>query len=102
VAEAHRLLSDRLLPHEYAEEHQLYPALAPVLGGPEATATMSRAHTEIERLARRVATHLAMADGDGGPGAEQLDDLRASLYGLHTVLRLHFAQEEENYFSLAP
>ncbi|WP_314413895.1 heavy metal translocating P-type ATPase [Streptomyces kroppenstedtii] len=102
VGEAHRLLSDRLLPHEYAEEHQLYPALAPALGGPEATATMSRAHTEIERLARRVATHLAMADGDGGPQAEQLDDLRASLYGLHTVLRLHFAQEEENYFSLAP
>ncbi|MFE4336377.1 hypothetical protein ACFRQM_45650 [Streptomyces sp. NPDC056831] len=24
------------------------------------------------------------------------------LYGLHTVLRLHFSQEEETYFSLAP
>ncbi|WP_413759870.1 heavy metal translocating P-type ATPase [Streptomyces sp. MMBL 11-3] len=102
VAEAHRLLTERLLPHEYAEEHELYPALAPALGGPEATATMSRAHTEIERLARRVATHLELVDGGGRPAPEQLDDLRASLYGLHTVLRLHFAQEEENYFSLAP
>ncbi|MHC3469846.1 heavy metal translocating P-type ATPase [Streptomyces sp. 7R007] len=101
VAEVHRLLTERLLPHEYAEEHQLYPALAPTLGGPEATATMSRAHAEIERLARRIATHLALAGSDGALAPEQLDDLRASLYGLHTVLRLHFTQEEENYFSLA-
>lgn len=102
VAEAHRLLTEQLLPHEYAEEHQLYPALASALGGPETTATMSRAHVEIERLARRIATHLALADADTGVAPEQLDDLRACLYGLHTVLRLHFTQEEENYFSLAP
>ncbi|MGI3200664.1 heavy metal translocating P-type ATPase [Streptomyces sp. GLT-R25] len=102
VAEAHRLLTERLLPHEYAEEHQLYPALAPTLGGPEATATMSRAHAEIERLARRIATHLSLSETDGRLAQEQLDDLRASLYGLYTVLRLHFTQEEENYFSLAP
>ena len=102
VREVHRLLTERLLPHEYAEEHQLYPALAPSLGGPEATATMSRAHAEIERLARRIATHVALADATGTPSPEQLEDLRACLYGLHTVLRLHFTQEEENYFSLAP
>jgi heavy metal translocating P-type ATPase len=102
VREVHRLLTERLLPHEYAEEHQLYPALAPTLGGPEATATMSRAHAEIERLARRIATHLELAAADGGPAPAQLDDLRACLYGLHTVLRLHFVQEEENYFSLVP
>ncbi|MGA4544283.1 heavy metal translocating P-type ATPase [Uniformispora flossi] len=102
VEETHRLLTERLLPHEYAEEHQLYPALAPTLGGPEATATMSRAHTEIERLSHRIATHLQLAHNDGGLAPEQLDDLRACLYGLNTVLRLHFTQEEENYFSLAP
>ncbi|MCC5478331.1 hemerythrin domain-containing protein [Streptomyces sp. JA03] len=61
VEEAHRLLIERLLPHEYAEEHELYPALAPTLGGPEATAAMSRAHTERERLSRRIATHLQLA-----------------------------------------
>ncbi|MEU8869993.1 heavy metal translocating P-type ATPase [Streptomyces javensis] len=102
VEETHRLLTERLLPHEYAEEHQLYPALAPALGGPEATATMSRAHAEIERLSRRVATHLRLAHARGGLDAGQLDDLRSCLYGLHTVLRLHFSQEEESYFSLAP
>ncbi|MCX4391577.1 heavy metal translocating P-type ATPase [Streptomyces sp. NBC_01767] len=98
---AHRLLTDRLLPHEYAEEHELYPALAPTLGGSESTATMSRAHTEIERLSRRIATHLRLAHAEGGLSPGQLDDLRCCLYGLHTVLRLHFTQEEENYFSLA-
>ncbi|MFF9119969.1 heavy metal translocating P-type ATPase [Streptomyces massasporeus] len=102
VEEAHRLLTERLLPHEDAEEHRLYPALAPALGGPEATATMSRAHTEIERLSRRVATHLHLAHLAGGLAPEQLDDLRSCLYGLNTVLRLHFTQEEESYFSLAP
>ncbi|MFI8071660.1 heavy metal translocating P-type ATPase [Streptomyces sp. NPDC086033] len=102
VEETHRLLTERLLPHEYAEEHQLYPELAPTLGGPEATATMSRAHTEIERLSRRIATHLQLAHTGGDLAPEQLDDLRSCLYGLNTVLRLHFTQEEENYFSLAP
>ncbi|MDF3149750.1 hemerythrin domain-containing protein, partial [Streptomyces sp. T21Q-yed] len=102
VREVHRLLTERLLPHEYAEEHQLYPALAPTLGGPEATATMSRAHVEIDRLAHRIAMHLTLVGPDGNLAPEQLDDLRACLYGLHTVLRLHFTQEEENYFSLAP
>jgi heavy metal translocating P-type ATPase len=96
-----RLLTERLLPHEHAEEHELYPALAPTLGGPEATATMSRAHTEIDRLARRLDTHLVLARAQGGVQPDQLDDLRACLYGLHSVLRLHFTQEEENYFSLA-
>lgn len=102
VRDVHRLLTERLLPHEYAEEHQLYPALAPTLGGPEATATMSRAHVEIDRLAHRIATHLTLAEPDETLAPEQIDDLRACLYGLHTVLRLHFTQEEENYFSLAP
>ncbi|MEU1911360.1 heavy metal translocating P-type ATPase [Streptomyces massasporeus] len=102
VEETHRLLTERLLPHEYAEEHRLYPALAPALGGPEATATMSRAHAEIDHLSRRIATHLSLARAADGLAPEQLDDLRACLYGLNTVLRLHFAQEEESYFSLAP
>jgi heavy metal translocating P-type ATPase len=96
-----RLLTERLLPHELAEEHQLYPALARDLGGLETTATMSRAHTEIHRLARRIGTHLQLADAEGRLLPDQLDDLRACLYGLHSVLRLHFTQEEESYFSLS-
>ena len=37
---------------------------------------------------------------DGLP-AQSLPDVRRVLYGLHAVLRLHFAQEEELYHTLA-
>ncbi|MGW4351904.1 heavy metal translocating P-type ATPase [Nocardia sp. NPDC004582] len=98
---AHRFLLDDLLPHERAEETQLYPALAGPLGGSEATATMSRAHAEIQRLTTRIGTHLEFARARGGFDPGQIDDLLACLYGLHAVLRLHFVQEEENFFVLA-
>ncbi|WP_440073787.1 heavy metal translocating P-type ATPase [Streptosporangium sp. OZ121] len=100
LREVHAFLTERLLPHERAEEQRLYPAMGRVLGGPEVTMTMSRAHAEIERLVRRLGRHLALAE-DGGVHPEQLDDLCACLYGLHAVLLLHFDQEEEAYFSLA-
>ncbi|MCM2577423.1 heavy metal translocating P-type ATPase [Streptomyces meridianus] len=101
VRRAYTLLTERLLPHERAEEDQLYPALATPLGGPEAIAPMSRAHTEIERLTRRIGNHLELVGEQGRLLPEQIDDLRSCLYGLSAVLRLHFAQEEESYFSLA-
>ncbi len=100
VRSAYRFLREELLPHERAEEKTLYPRLARPLGSPEATATMSRTHAEIERLTDRIGTHLDHADRLGFR-KEQLDDLLATLYGLHAVLRLHFAQEEENYFTLS-
>jgi heavy metal translocating P-type ATPase len=95
------LLTDRILPHEQAEETQLYPALAEPLGG-EATAPMSRSHAEINRLAGRLRTHLEIAQEGGEMGRDQLGDVLACLYGLHAVLRLHFLQEEESYFALDP
>lgn len=101
LTRAHTLLTDQILPHELAEETQLYPALAGPLGGGEATATMSRAHAEIQRLSDRIGAHLALAQSSGGLRPDQVSDLRASLYGLYTLLRLHFVQEEENYFTLA-
>lgn len=91
-----------LLPHEHAEDSELYPALAGPLGSGEATATMSRMHAEIDRLCRRLRTHLQQADARGGLGVDQSEDLLACLYGLHALLRLHFVQEEENYFTLTP
>lgn len=95
-------LQDTLLPHEDAEDKALYPALAGPLGGPEATATMSRMHGEIHRLAQRLHSHRGMADAAGAVTDEQSDDLLACLYGLYALLCLHFVQEEENFFVLAP
>ncbi|MBN9634644.1 MAG: hemerythrin domain-containing protein, partial [Actinobacteria bacterium] len=95
------LLSDRILPHELAEENELYPALARPLGSDEATATMSRTHAEIQRLSDRVTAHAGLAESVGTIQPDQVDDLLACLYGLYALLRLHFAQEEESYFTLA-
>ena len=82
---------------------------------------MSRGHLEIAHLARlfsRLAGELGAGDGMPRPAASQaaaeavegqasepiagedLRDLRRLLYGLHAVLRLHFAQEEETYLPL--
>lgn len=97
---AHLFLTERLLPHELAEERQLYPALARPLGA-EATATMSRTHAEIQRLADRIGTHVALAQSGNGIQPDQVEDLLACLYGLFALLQLHFLQEEENYFTLA-
>ncbi|HEY6708581.1 MAG TPA: heavy metal translocating P-type ATPase, partial [Actinomycetota bacterium] len=98
VATVHRFLVERLLPHEEAEDALLYPAVAALVGGDDPTAPMSRAHAEIAHLTRLLGGVLADL-GPGGPEAEDLTDLRRILYGVHAILRLHFAQEEEAYLS---
>ncbi|MFG3712440.1 heavy metal translocating P-type ATPase [Micromonospora sp. NPDC047730] len=101
LRDVHRRLVDEVLPHEAAEERHLYPALAGPLGSADATSTMSRAHVEIHRLMNRIGGHLAQHP-DGRLRREEVPDLLAALYGLDAVLRLHLAQEEEDYFSLNP
>jgi heavy metal translocating P-type ATPase len=102
VAEARAVqqwLVSELLPHEDAENQELYPALQLTLGG-DATGTMSRAHVEIRHLVGRLGRLL----DEVGPGTLDPDDVRElqqALYGLYAVLRLHFAQEEEGFFALA-
>jgi soluble P-type ATPase len=100
LVRANTFLTEQILPHEQAEETQLYPALARPLGSDEATATMSRTHAEIQRLSDRIATHIRLAQDSGAIQPDQVEDLLACLYGLYAVLRLHFLEEEENYFVL--
>ncbi len=99
--------------HRFADEHHdLQDVLDAVRDaadrlsdspGPAALTAVEETHRLlVERLSRRIATHLQLARADGGLAPGQLDDPRSCLYGLNTVLRLHFTQEEENYFSLAP
>jgi heavy metal translocating P-type ATPase len=99
VRSAYRLLTQEIGPHEKAEETELYPALNRLLGGSAATATMSRAHAEIAHQIRRLGQLLADI-GNGPPDDVDVADLRGLLYGLHAILRLHTAQEDESYLSL--
>ena len=100
VRRAHRLLVTEIEPHEQAEDRQLYPLIANALGGTDPTGTMSRTHAEISRLTARTGIILDRI-GDGTPGPNEVLELRRLLYGLHAILELHFAQEEESYLSLA-
>ena len=61
---------------------------------------MSRAHAEIAHQTRRLG-QLIDDIGHGQPDEADIADLRALLYGLHAILRLHTAQEDESYLSLA-
>jgi Cation transport ATPase len=99
VRAVNTFLVEELLPHEQAEDSELYPVLARVLGGHDSMGTMSRAHAEIGRLVARLGRLLdAVPNDDLQP--EDIRELQSVLYGLHAVLRLHFAQENEGYFSL--
>jgi heavy metal translocating P-type ATPase len=100
VRSVYRTLVDEVQPHEEAEEQELYPALGRFFGGNDPMATMSRAHLEITHQIRRLGQ---LIDDVGPEGIDDIDltELRSLLYGLHAILKLHTAQEDENYLSLA-
>jgi hypothetical protein len=63
-------------------------------------AAMSRTHREIRHLSRllqRMGSDLPQA----GPDSSTLAEIQRILHGLEAILRLHFAQEDEIYHSLA-
>jgi heavy metal translocating P-type ATPase len=100
VKQVYAVLTERIAPHEEAEEAVLYPAIGRFLRSSGATEPMSRGHAEIAHQIRMLGT-LIDEVGATGPDAEDLTELRRLLYGLHAVLSLHTAQEEESYLSLA-
>ena len=87
---------ERLPQHEEEEEAAVYPVVARLVGGEDPMSSMTRAHIEISHLAR-VFRQLVDDLPEEGPTPDDLVDLRRVLYGLHAILRLHFAQEEEAY-----
>src|SRR5215831_5574473 len=99
VRQAHQVLVNEIGPHERAEQEQLYPVMNRLLGSSHATAAMSRTHAEIAHQTRRLG-QLIDDIGDAQPDAADIADLRALLYGLHAILSLHTAQEDESYLSL--
>ena len=88
-----RLLERHLLPHLEAEEASLYPTIDR-LSGEHATATMWHDHDEIRQRVAELRTL------PRGPEASAKNDLRAALYGLDAIVRLHVAKEEELHYPL--
>ena len=99
LTQVRSLLVDEILPHEAADERVIYPQVSAVLPGEDPMALMSRTHREIFHLVDVFERQLAEIP-EGGPDPADLADLRRTLYSLHAILRLHFDQEEELYFTL--
>ena len=100
LADVHHFLTTDLLEHERLDEEQLYPTIAAQLSGEDPLGTFSRTHQEIFHLARLLELLIGELP-EAGPDPHDLPDIRRLLYGLHAVLRLHFAQEEELYQSVS-
>lgn len=94
LSEAHDFLASHLIPHALAEDEVLYPAVSGFLGTPVATATMSRDHAAVLALTNELAELRRIADSGELP-AQTAIDLRRVLYGLHALVTVHFAKEEE-------
>jgi iron-sulfur cluster repair protein YtfE (RIC family) len=78
-------LRGTLLPHAAAEEEVLYPEWAALVGSPEAAAPLVHDHEAIAAWVQRLET----------AEASDVDELQAALYGLHALISVHFAKEEE-------
>ena len=99
IDHAHAFLTHHLLPHAKAEEAALYPVVQKAMGAASGTATMSRDHVEVERLTQELGALLAQVHG-AMLTAEQVAAFRRVLYGLYTLVKVHFAKEEEVYLPL--
>ncbi len=90
------MLENELLPHERDEQKVAYPLLGKMLPKEDPTGPLIQTHHEIHRLTRLFGRMVAQLPS-AGPNPEDLRDLRRVLYGLHAILTLHFAQEDELY-----
>ena len=90
------MLEKELLPHEREEQESAYPVVGKILKDEDPTGPLIQTHHEIHRLTRLYGRLVAQLPPEG-PRPEDLRDLRRALYGLHAILSLHFAQEEELY-----
>jgi iron-sulfur cluster repair protein YtfE (RIC family) len=100
VDASYEFLADELIPHAHAEEAALYPVVQRAVSAPEMTATMARDHVEVASLTAELASLR-----DRLKVASALDDdlangLRRVLYGLHHLVKVHFAKEEEVYLPI--
>lgn len=99
IDQAYTFLTHHLIPHAMAEEKALYPVVRKVMGSEEGTATMSRDHFEVERLTQELDL-LRSKMTKSRLNVGQVNALRSVLYGLHAIVILHFAKEEEVYLPM--
>ncbi|ADP71263.1 heavy metal translocating P-type ATPase [Rhodomicrobium vannielii ATCC 17100] len=101
ITEANALVQRSVVVHERRDEASVYPRLSAQLTDPSALAAMSRAHREIDHLARlllRLSTGLRAEDAD----RYLVRDAQRIIESIEALVRLHNAQEEDIYEQAMP
>jgi heavy metal translocating P-type ATPase len=100
IVEANKLVQEQVVVHERDDEGNVYPRLARILRESHSLSAMSRAHREILHLARLLARVV------GDLPTEKVDryllrDAQRVIEAIETLVRMHTAQEEDIYESVA-
>ena len=96
IASATRIVSDHVVEHERDDEVSVYPRLTGFLPDGHGLSAMSRAHREIQHLARllnRIAEGLSPEDID----RYLVRDAQRVIELIEALVRIHNAQEEDIY-----
>lgn len=81
--------------HARSEDEVLYEAVERMQGSSVSIDTMRREHVEINRLSAELSDLHGSLVVSHEPSEETTRALRRVLYGLHAVISLHFAKEDE-------
>ena len=88
-----RFVTGQLVPHMEAIERTLYDRLEAIMGGRHSMTPMREEHALLRRLISSLCVYRAESlAGDLGPADEI--GLRRVLYRLHSILKVHLAEEE--------
>ncbi len=101
IREANELVQKNVVLHERQDETSLYPKLLLQLPDRSGLSAMSRAHREIQHLARllmRLSADLAPCD----TGRYLIRDAQRAIESIEALVRLHNAQEEDIYEQAVP
>ena len=96
IAEADRIVAERIVVHEREDESAVYPRLSKFLSDGHGLGAMSRAHREIihqARLLGRIADGLVPGDAD----RYLIRDAQRVIESIEALVRIHNAQEEDIY-----
>ena len=93
LEEESRFIEDELVPHMEAIETTLYDRLERLMEGRHSMAPMRQEHEELRRLVEAFRGYCALVSSDR-LGPTDAMALRRVLYRMHSILRVHLAEEE--------
>lgn len=96
IASANRIVAQHVVEHEREDETSVYPQLSGFLPDRHGLSAMSRAHREIQHLARLLG-HLAHGLRPQDVDRYLVRDAQRVIESIEALVRIHNAQEEDIY-----